>query len=386
MRSDILKEIKKLNFTAPPVIAQTENWKETVREVKSFIERRPDESLVQRDASEFQLQSSELPPSRFYTDIRTAHMECFFKKGSLDYLVVFFSGARTRAGGRLAPYPTFSSWSWYKDINASVLCIDDPMYKTFPQMEIGWYYGTQTEDYRYDISLLIKKIAALLGVPNRHIILYGRSGGGTAAIAVSNYIKGSCVCSVNAQIDLQKYPHYADQFSEHMGIDIYTSEDFKKRNDFAGVIKKNPDNTYLLITNIFSPSDAQRSIPYFLKHFDLELKYGISSCQNLHSWIYAAWGVSNAHNSFDSVPLFKMILEVIIALSNGAADEDVNILAASANAYWFEHYNHIIKQDQYEKKLRAVGKAPPAGHKIWTALKQRFPKLFRYFKRILKRF
>ena len=165
MRSDILKEIKKLNFTAPPVIAQTENWKETVREVKSFIERRPDESLVQRDSSEFQLQSSELPPSRFYTDIRTAHMECFFKKGSLDYLVVFFSGARTRAGGRLAPYPTFSSWSWYKDINASVLCIDDPTYKTFPKMEIGWYYGTQTEDYRYDISLLIKKIAALLGVP-----------------------------------------------------------------------------------------------------------------------------------------------------------------------------------------------------------------------------
>lgn len=95
MRSDILKEIKKLNFTAPPVIAQTENWKETVREVKSFIERRPDESLVQRDSSEFQLQSSELPPSRFYTDIRTAHMECFFKKGSLDYLVVFFSGAHT---------------------------------------------------------------------------------------------------------------------------------------------------------------------------------------------------------------------------------------------------------------------------------------------------
>ena len=66
--------------------------------------------------------------------------------------------------------------------------------------------------------------------------------------------------------------------------------------------------------------------------------------------------------------------------------DDVNILAASANAYWFEHYNHIIKQDQYEKKLRAAGKAPPAGHKIWTALKQRFPKLFSLLKKILKRF
>lgn len=380
----------------PPVISKTVEWKETVNEVKSFIERKPDESAVMQDASEFKLESNELPSNRFYTDINTAHLECFFKQGSIDYLVVFFSGARTRAGGSMAPYPTFSSWSWYKDVNASILCIDDPMYKTFPEMEIGWYYGTQTDDFRYDISLLIVKIAKLLGVRNKHIILYGRSGGGTAAIAISNFMKGCCVCSINAQIDLQTYSHYAEQFVKYPGIDIYTSEEFKKRNDFAGVIKNNPENTYLLITNIFSQSDAERSIPYLIRHFDADIKYGISSYSNLHSWVYSAWGVSNAHNSFDSVPIFKIILEIIIALSNGASAEDVNILAESANDYWFERYNNVVKQDRYEKQVRKLStELEETSQKLnamiaqkkkeETSVKSLLRMSFRYLKKALKK-
>ena len=64
----------------PPVISKTDEWKETVNEVKSFIERKPDESAVMQDASEFKLESNELPSNRFYTDINTAHLECFFKQ------------------------------------------------------------------------------------------------------------------------------------------------------------------------------------------------------------------------------------------------------------------------------------------------------------------
>lgn len=386
--TDALQEIKKLNYTAPRRISNTATWKETVNEVKSFIERKADASLVSEDSSEFKLDSIELPGNRFYADINTAHLECFFKKGSLDYLVVFFSGARTRAGGSMVPYPTFSSWSWYKDINASILCIDDPMYKTFPEMEIGWYYGTQTDDFRYDISLLIVKIAKLLGVRNKHIILYGRSGGGTAAIAISNFMKGCCVCSINAQIDLQKYPHYAEQFSKYLGIDIYTSADFQKRNDFAGVIKNNPENTYLVITNIFSQSDAERSIPYFVKNFNMDIKYGISSDSNFYSWVYAAWGVSNAHNSFDSVSLFKIILETGIALSNGVSVEDVNVLAQIANDFWFERYGYLVKQDRYEKKIRALNTASvPVSRKsvILNKLKKHFPKMFNFIKKSLNK-
>lgn len=386
MMKEIIHELKKLNYTNPPEITETEDWHCTVDEVKSFIERKADLSLVTNEPAEFSLSSETLPNNRFYADVNTAHLECFFKKGSMDYLVVFFSGARSRAGGKLAEYPTFSSWSWYKDVDVSILCIDDPMYKTYPEMVIGWYYGTETEDYRYDTAVLIKRIAHLLGVPNKHIILYGRSGGGTAAIAVSDHIKGSCVCSINAQIDLQKYSYYAEQFAKFPEIDIYTSEDFKRRNDFAAIIKNNPQNTYLIITNIFSQSDAERSIPYFRKNFDIDIKYGISSDSNLFSWVYSAWGVDLAHNSFDSVSIFKIILEIIISISNGVSAEDANILAEPANDYWFERYNHLIKRSQYEKKIEKLERSLDEKNKLIAKYENRFyEKCIRLVKKVYRK-
>ena len=154
--NSILEEIEKLSFTQPQTIPEREEWKETVQEVKKIIEKKADASLVNKEPVEFLLDSDEIPEDRFYADVKSAHLECFFKRGTADYLVVFLSGARTRSDG-VAPYPTFSSWSWYKDINASLLCIDDPMYNTYPDMVVGLYYGTETDDYRQDTAVLIKK-------------------------------------------------------------------------------------------------------------------------------------------------------------------------------------------------------------------------------------
>lgn len=376
---EVFNEIKKLNYANPPEIRNTDDWNKTVQEVKTLIEKSADKTVLANEPSEFTLESTKLPENRFYSDINSAHLECFFKKGNIDYLVVFFSGARSRPDGKLAPYPSFSSWSWYKHVNASILCIDDPMYKTYPEMVIGWYYGNDKEDYRYDTALLIKKISDLLGVPNNHIVLYGRSGGGTAAVAVSDYIEGSLVCSVNAQIDLQKYSYYADQFAQYPKIDIYTSEVFKKRNDFAGIIKRHPENIYLMITNIFSQSDAERSIAYFLKNFNVQAKYGITSDSNFFSLIYSAWGISNAHDSFDSVSLFKIIFEIIIAVSNGVSAEDANILAETANAFWFERFNHLIKRNNYEKEISKLNKQISDMNNEDIFLKEQIDKLNRKF-------
>jgi len=51
-----------------------------------------------------------------------------------------------------------------------------------------------------------------------------------------------------------------------------------------------------------------------------------------------------------------MILEILLAFSNGASDTEVNILAQFANEYWFERYNHIIKRDRYEKDIQKLEK------------------------------
>lgn len=366
-----VKEIKKLNFTSAPVINEVSDWQSTVKEVKKIVEKKADSSLVSAEPSEFFVDSNELPSGRFYTNIKSAHLECFFKQGALDYLIVFFSGSRSRGGKNLAPYPTFSSWSWYKDVNASVLCIDDPMYNTYPQIALGWFYGTDTDNFRQDTAVLIKKIASLLGVPDKKIILYGRSGGGTAAVAVSDFIDGCCVCAINAQYDLENYKWYSKEFAQIARVD-YSSDEFKKRNDFAGIIKSHPKSTYLLIENLFSDIDMEVQFHYLKKRFNFETRYGINSDSNMFLWLYAAWGVSAAHNSFDSVPLFKNILEIIIALSNGVSVQQVNVVALAANDYWFEHYNHMKKRSQYEKEIARLNKQLNEEAKQNSALKKEY--------------
>lgn len=390
--NSILDEIEKLSFTQPQTIPEREEWKETVQEVKKIIEKKADASLVNKEPVEFLLDSDEIPEDRFYADVKSAHLECFFKRGTADYLVVFLSGARTRSDG-VAPYPTFSSWSWYKDINASLLCIDDPMYNTYPDMVIGLYYGTETDDYRQDTAVLIKRIAQLLGIENKHIILYGRSGGGPSAVAMSDYIKGSCTCTVNGQYDTPNFPYTVEEFAKFSKIDVKTDENFKKRDDVAGIIKRNPENTYLFVTNIFSAKDANNSIPYFKKYFDFDHKYGIAQSGNAFFWTYSAWGVSDAHNSFDSVSIFKMIFEIVIGLSNGMTVDKANILAMSVNDFWFERYNHLIKRKQYENQISELNTELSASKKEIETLKKQVSvlnesfgnRLSRAFKRLLNK-
>ena len=155
----------------------------------NIINKKADPALVNAKSVRFDFGGNSLPPSRFYSVLGSARIECFFSKGSANRLVVFFSGARTRNGGRdLAPFPTFSSWSWGNETNASVLCIDDPMFYNYPALPLGWFYGTEKEDYREYVASLVCEISRLLGVENKNITLYGRSGGGTAAIAVCGFI------------------------------------------------------------------------------------------------------------------------------------------------------------------------------------------------------
>ena len=158
----------------------------------NIFNRKTDAELVSANSVLFNFGGKELPPSRFYSVLGSARIECFFSKGSANRLIVFFSGARTRNGGRdLAPFPTFSSWSWGSETNASVLCIDDPMYYNYPTLPLGWFYGTEKEDFREYVAKLVCEIARLLGVENKNITLYGRSGGGSAAIACLLYTSPS---------------------------------------------------------------------------------------------------------------------------------------------------------------------------------------------------
>ena len=186
-------------------------------------EKRTDSSCLNIDPAEFFVTgcNKSLPEQRFYANIGKAHIEGFFKRGTKKRLYVVFDGSKTRNGGKdLVPLPTFSRWSWAFLSEASFLCLEDPMYYSYDQCKLGWFYGTEDEDYRYDCAQCILKITKLLGLKNENVVLYGASGGGTAAIGTSKYIKGCSVVAINPQLFFENYPD-VKQFEISTGICPY---------------------------------------------------------------------------------------------------------------------------------------------------------------------
>ncbi len=319
----------------------------------NIINKKADSALVNAESVRFDFGGNSLPPSRFYAVLGSARIECFFCRGSAKRLVVFFSGARTRNGGReLAPFPTFSSWSWCGETQASVLCIDDPMYYSCRELPLGWFYGNEKEDYREYIAKLVCEISHLLGVKSSDITLYGRSGGGTAALAVCGFIPGSSAVAINPQLDIVKYP-YNEKFTDLTGIDR-SDEAFLKRNDFARIIKQNHENTFLVISNLASKTDYEIDLAYLRGKFDLDMKYGISRCENLCLWQYYACGEPDPHGAFDNPALFRMITAVLECLKNRQYDS-AKLIASFANDYWADRYELLMRKRDINQKAVSRG-------------------------------
>lgn len=319
----------------------------------NIINKKADPALVNAKSVRFDFGGNSLPPSRFYSVLGSARIECFFNRGSAKRLVVFFSGARTRNGGRdLAPFPTFSSWSWGNETNASVLCIDDPMFYNYPALPLGWFYGTEKEDYREYVASLVCEISRLLGVQSRDITLYGRSGGGTAAIAVCGFISESSAVAINPQLDIAKYP-YNEKFTPITGINK-SDEAFLKRNNFENIIKQHKKNTFLIISNAASKIDYDIDINFLSAKFGANLKYGLSCMDNLCLWQYYACGEPDPHSAFDNPALFRMIMAVLELIKakniDGAA-----LLASFANEYWADRYELLMRKREINQKAVSRG-------------------------------
>ncbi len=330
------------------------DFEQAVQACKSnIINKKADSSLVNAESVRFDFGGNSLPPSRFYADLGSAHIECFFYRGSAKRLLVFFSGARTRNGGKdLAPFPTFSSWSWCGETQASVLCVDDPMYYSCPELPLGWFYGTEKEDYREYVAKLVCEISRLLGVQNGDITLYGRSGGGTAAIAACGFISGSSAVAINPQLDIAKYP-YNEKFTKLTCIDK-SDETFLRRNDFARIIKQSPENTFLIISNLASKTDYDVDLKYLRANFDLDMKYGVSRNENLCLWQYYACGEPDPHSAFDNPALFRMI-EAVLECFKNRHDASAELIASFANDYWAERYELLMRKRDINQKAVSRG-------------------------------
>ena len=146
-------------------------------------------------------------------------------------LFVSYSGARNRNNSGTYKFPR---WSYYKLRNAAFLGIDDPMYTKFPDLLLGWYYGTKDICY---IDHTIKIISALCNskqIAINNCIFFSSSGGGYASILAAISVPNTLSISINPQLYINTH-EYAKSFFHITNIDLDT-EDKLLRNNLA---KKN---------------------------------------------------------------------------------------------------------------------------------------------------
>lgn len=118
------------------------------------------------------------------------------------FLFVLFSGAIDRK--RQEP-PVFNRWTWRDRFPGTVLCISDPVLEADPSIELGWYIGSDTVSGAEAIAELIITIASRLNIPLNRVITYGSSGGGFAALKITETLKRGVAVAINCQVDALDY-------------------------------------------------------------------------------------------------------------------------------------------------------------------------------------
>lgn len=378
------------------VIPDDFTWDKYNRVIDEKRKIKADKSLLEAESVEYDIEKCGncLPETRFFTNIGSAHFEGFFNKGTDDQLIVFFDGART-AGNMytVVPLPRFVSWSWCSKSSSSILCLEDPMYYLFDECILAWFYGTPQENFREYAARIIKKIASNLGLSYDKIILYGRSGGGTAAVGTSEFIDGCSVVSVNMQVDIENY-YYTPHFERITGITLSTDD---PRIDIASIIEKNKNNKYFVLTNAASGSDFGTDLKILGDHFGVKPTYGINFFDNMICWVYEAYGCPLPHTAFENYYIFSLILTVIKAYNSGVDKATIKSFVEIINEYWYEKYigqskaykldKEIEKLQAENQKLKADINDINAKYNTFVAKRKKniFVRLFRKIKRVLKR-
>ena len=216
-------------------------------------------------------------------------------------LFVLFGGARTLTQKNLY---SFSRWSYFPFMAGNVLSIVDPMFYKFPNLELGWYYGTQDINiysYMYKLIYIIKRKYNF-----NNLIFYGSSGGGYAALQCATYFKNSLAIAINPQIYINKFG-YSKEFYKITNIDLDKKDKYERNLLVDRILKSN--SKFFIIQNETDKDHCSNHLFPFMKKFNIALKYGLQAKNNIYIWIYHAFGGHNAQEN-------KEILQFIIYISN----------------------------------------------------------------------
>lgn len=133
-----------------------------------------------------------------------SYQEYFFHNNDdWSKVIVMFNGA-VSPSQRRDGY-TFQRWSWASQFRHPVIIISDPTTYGENGLNLGWYTGPQNTPY---LPNALEKLTQyiLQRSPNAHIVSFGSSAGGFAALAGLQLGYFDTAIAVNPQTDIELYP------------------------------------------------------------------------------------------------------------------------------------------------------------------------------------
>lgn len=106
---------------------------------------------------------------------------------------------------RKAEYPVFSSHRLSEGLGVNYLGFADPMCGSAESLKTGWHLGSKRVNSQRFIPSIIEH--ALATRSGRHLIFFGSSAGGFAALNYGARFPGSAVLVVNPRVELFAEPH-----------------------------------------------------------------------------------------------------------------------------------------------------------------------------------
>lgn len=173
-------------------------------------------------------------------------------------LYVVFSGAK----GRDTNLPMFKRQSWNGYYDSDTLYASDPIFRKYPEIDLGWYTG---DGDAYPLECIAKM---------------------TTQLKFAEFLP-CCAIAINPQINPMAYGYW-DTFQKILGVEHIKAIRTRLPLNF------DKQSSFLIIQNDTDTNHMERQLFPLLKSVSMYPRYGLSNRGNLHVWIYHAFGGHNA--------------------------------------------------------------------------------------------
>lgn len=282
------------------------------------------------------------------------------KVGNSQRLFVLFFAARAFEKKQnsiiFRDLPFFPRWSYSNFLDGDVLCIEDPMYYKYPDLHVGWMFGTKERNLLEIATDFIKDFVWLNNYKVGEVYLIGSSCGGYAALQIGARLAGCNVITINPQIYINNYKYYFNTFASKIGLSSFDVEnDSFERFNTDKIILQSTSN-FVIACNLLSIEDYNDQLIILANKLGIKLNYGVNCFKNIKIWLYQAES-KNPHSTMEDNNLIYALLN--LCGKETIVDKSAYVIFSDIWAKNFEVINRYNKQIAEIQKVDIFSQNPP---------------------------